>query len=183
MRKLILVKHANPLQQPSVDARNWRLSPKGQAASVLLAEALRPHLPAALYCSQEPKATETAQLAGAPLGLVAQPIADLHEHDRRNTPYFERIEDFDAAAQRLFAQPDALVYGHETASAALARFSHAIARAQAQTPMDQNAIVVAHGTVITLFVAAHNPIDPFAFWKGLALPSVVVLTWMGQLIR
>ena len=32
-----------------------------------------------------------------------------------------------------------------------------------------------YGTVITLFVAAHAKIDPFAFWKRLGLPSFVVM--------
>ena len=32
-----------------------------------------------------------------------------------------------------------------------------------------------YGTVITLFVATHTKIEPFAFWKGLGLPSFVVM--------
>jgi broad specificity phosphatase PhoE len=41
-------------------------------------------------------------------------------------------------------------------------------------PQDDLA-VVAHGTVITLFVAQTNSIDPFKFWQRLGLPSYVVL--------
>jgi broad specificity phosphatase PhoE len=34
-----------------------------------------------------------------------------------------------------------------------------------------NLVVVSHGTVISLFVAAHNGINAFAFWMGLAMPD------------
>jgi hypothetical protein len=35
--------------------------------------------------------------------------------------------------------------------------------------------IVAHGTVISLFVAAHNQINSFELWQQLAMPSFVVL--------
>ncbi len=38
-----------------------------------------------------------------------------------------------------------------------------------------NAVIVKHGTVITLFTARANGIEPFIFWKQLGLPSCVVL--------
>ncbi|NOK58376.1 MAG: hypothetical protein GFH27_549279n182 [Chloroflexi bacterium AL-W] len=38
-------------------------------------------------------------------------------------------------------------------------------------------IVVTHGTVITLFVCAHNPGTPFEFWQKLGLPSYVMLDY------
>ena len=127
-RKLILVKHASPEQVPSIDACEWHLSHKGRADCAPLAEMLRPAIPAALFCSVESKATETAQLIGATLGLTAKPVLGLHEHDRRNALYFHNAEDFETAIRQLFAQPDTQVYGNETAAAAATRFSRAIGR-------------------------------------------------------
>jgi broad specificity phosphatase PhoE len=40
-----------------------------------------------------------------------------------------------------------------------------------------NLALVTHGTVLTLFVAFHNPqIDALAFWRSLQLPDLIVLT-------
>ena len=54
------------------------------------------------------------------------------------------------------------------------RFSQAV-EAVLEKYKDDNVGIVAHGTVITLFVAAHTRIEPFAFWKQLGLPSFVVM--------
>ncbi len=40
----------------------------------------------------------------------------------------------------------------------------------------ENIAVVAHGTVITLFVARAAGIEPFALWRRLGLPSFIVLS-------
>ncbi len=37
-------------------------------------------------------------------------------------------------------------------------------------------MVVAHGTVITLFVARRAGLEPFPFWKRLGLPAFVALS-------
>jgi broad specificity phosphatase PhoE len=55
------------------------------------------------------------------------------------------------------------------------RFSGALHEILERYP-DENVAVVAHGTVITLFVARHGAVEPFVFWKRLGLPSFCVLT-------
>jgi len=67
------------------------------------------------------------------------------------------------------------VFGRETALEAEERFARAIRRVIDAQP-NQHTIVVAHGTVITLFVARYNEIEPFQFWQRLAMPSFVVLS-------
>jgi broad specificity phosphatase PhoE len=98
----------------------------------------------------------------------------LHEHDRSNAPYLSSRE-FDTTVARFFAEPTKLVFGKETADTARMRFSDAISHVLRQHPAG-NLAVVAHGTVITLFVARTNDIDEFRFWKGLGLPALVVLS-------
>lgn len=105
-------------------------------------------------------------------------VAGLHEHDRRNTPYLANKQDFEAAIANCFAQPDTLVFGNETAQQALHRFTDAVAlvcKGSTSNLVASNLVVVSHGIVISLFVAAHNGINAFAFWKGLAMPDCVVL--------
>jgi broad specificity phosphatase PhoE len=67
------------------------------------------------------------------------------------------------------------VWGNETAEQAGERFSGALHEILERYP-DENVAVVAHGTVITLFVARHAAVEPFVFWKRLGLPSFCVLT-------
>jgi broad specificity phosphatase PhoE len=64
--------------------------------------------------------------------------------------------------------------GQETARAAHARFSAAV-RAIAHECAGEPAGIVAHGAVITLFLAGCSGSQPFAVWKQLALACWVVL--------
>ena len=163
MRTLLLIRHAQPEVTPGVAARTL-------AGRLAGAYAL-----ARLTSSDEPKAMETARIIAQELRLPAQRDADLGEHRRAHVPYLSQ-EDWHATMTRFFAQPDALVVGDETARAALDRFSAAVTRGLAHTQEGDLALVT-HGTVLTLFVAAHNPrVDALAFWRALALPDLVALT-------
>ena len=58
---------------------------------------------------------------------------------------------------------------------ALARFTAAVGLAQREA-RDKTIAIIAHGTVITLFVAAHNPhVPPYPLWEHLGTPSFVAL--------
>lgn len=174
---LILVKHALPTVVPGTPPARWLLSAEGRASCDALADHLRPYFPAQIATSDEPKATETAHLLAAALGHSA-PMRhdhDLREHERRPEDFFESTTAFHAAVRRFFAQPDTLVFGRETAATAGTRFAAAIARQLAAAP-GVNLIVVAHGTVISLFAAAHAGLASFPLWRSLGLPSYVVLS-------
>lgn len=172
--KLILVKHAMPDVNPEVPSKSWQLSRAGRQSCVPLADYLKRYEPLLLFSSDEPKAELTAQLVGARLGLTTQVVAGLHEHERTSASYGTPAE-FHANITALFANMDELVYGEETAQAAAQRFSAAIEQLVTQRT-GHNIVVVAHGTVITLFTAQYNQIVPFDFWKRLGLPSFVVLS-------
>jgi broad specificity phosphatase PhoE len=175
--RLILVKHALPTVVPGIPPAQWILTEKGRASCAPLAARLRPYYPAQIAASDELKAAETAQLLATALGHTA-PIChdhDLREHARRPEDFFDNTATFHAAVRRFFAHPDDLVFGTETAAAAESRFTAAIHRLLIQTPRG-TLIVVAHGTVITLFAAAHSELAPFPLWQSLGLPSYVVLS-------
>jgi broad specificity phosphatase PhoE len=122
---LILVKHSLPAIEPGVAAAAWRLSPAGRARCRPLADALAPYRPDYLFASAEPKATETAMLVAAQLGLGYAVAADLHEHRRATVPWLDAA-DFAAQVARCFAEPAALVMGEETADQAHRRFAGAV---------------------------------------------------------
>jgi broad specificity phosphatase PhoE len=173
MSKLILIKHAPPQVTPEVASNRWVLTAEGQARCEWLAGALAEQGVAALYSSLEPKALETAALVAIRLGLEVRPRPGLQENDRTGLG-FDTAGGVKARIQRFFEAPSELVMGEETGAAALDRFEGAILAARAEAP-DQTIAVVAHGTVLTLLTAKHNPISAFEFWGSLGMPSFVVL--------
>ena len=179
-KKLILVKHAMPAIVPGIAPSQWQLSEQGQQSCSQLAEKLAVWQPTRIISSMELKAQQTAQNVATQLLLPAGTWPDLHEHVRYSALLgdvgdYTSQADFEASVQRLFAAPEQLVFGRETARQAQQRFSTAIQRLLEAYP-EQTLAVVAHGTVITLFVAQTNPVEPFAFWKALTLPSFVALS-------
>lgn len=174
MPKLVLVKHSLPHIVPDVPAREWRLAEEGRRRCRPLAERLAHYRPTIITSSSEPKALETAQLVAAHLGVPYRVAEGLHEHDRENVGFLDRQE-FDAAVAHFFAHPDELVLGRETAAQAQRRFATAVGSVLAQNG-DGDSVVVAHGTVIALFVASRAGIAPFPVWRRLDLPSFVELS-------
>jgi broad specificity phosphatase PhoE len=173
---LILVKHARPVVVPDQPAAQWTLGEAGRASCEPLARALSAWRPEALIASQEPKAAETARLTAERLGIPWRTAPGLHEHDREGAPFFAGEAAFTAAVEALFTQPDARVYGRETASEALRRFSAALDTAVA-SHADQRVAIVAHGTVIALYVASQwglSAREGYDLWRRLGLPSLVV---------
>lgn len=176
MRRVILVRHAAPMKQPDVPARDWPLSPAGQADAARLADQLASYAPAAIIASDELKARQTAQPLAHRLGLPVTVSSGLHEHERHSVGYLDDAT-FQATMARLFAEPDTLVFGEETANQALARFSQAVGDALAlYANASGDLAIVTHGTVLSLFVAAHSDHDPMTFWYHLHLPAWVVFT-------
>ena len=176
-RKLILVKHAEPIIEPQVPPNRWGLSERGKARSVALAERLRRYRPAAIVASEERKAVQTAHVVAERLGMSAATFPGLHEHDRTGAPFGTQAE-FELAAKGFFENPGKPVWGTETAEEARGRFADAVDGVLARHPAG-DVVVVAHGTVITLFLSRFVDLDAFAFWRGLGLPSLCVLELPG----
>ncbi len=174
MAHLLLVKHAMPQLEPDVTSREWRLSDAGREGAAHLAARLAPYAPGVIAASTEPKATETAQIAAARLGLSVTMYDDLRENDRTGLGWLA-WEEMEARIARFFAEPDTLIMGSETADQAHARFAAAVDAICAVHPAE-TVVIVAHGTVITLYVSRATGMEPFPLWKRLGLPSVVVLS-------
>lgn len=62
-----------------------------------------------------------------------------------------------------------LLLVRHSANAALARFTAAV------DGLTEPAIVVSHGTIISLYAAARTGRDPYELWSGLVLPDVVIV--------
>ena len=126
-----------------------------------------------LFSSVEPKAVETAQIIASACEVELNLGEGLQEHDRSNVPFLSRPE-FESAVQEFFKQPDTLVFGRETANQAHERFSGVIT-SLLEEYKDQDVVIVAHGTVISLFVSRLTGASAFFLWEKLGLPSFVVI--------
>lgn len=172
---LILVKHALPEIVPGKPPTSWLLSREGRASCTPLAERLSAYQPNIIVTSTEPKANETGLLVSELLGIPFEVGKGLHEALRETVSYMEEPADWHQAVADFFARPDDLILGEETARHATERFTAAIDEVLARHP-DEVVVVVCHGTVISLYLAAVTGIDPFRLWRRLGLPSFVALS-------
>ncbi len=178
MHKLVLVKHSLPEIDETKPAKEWQLGFEGRVRCKALADALMGYHPDVVISSVEPKALQTARML---VGLLDEPtlpwetMEGLHEHDRSDVKYLGRDE-FEKSVEEFFAKPSQKIFGGETADEAHDRFARAIRAALAKHG-ERTMIVVTHGTVISLFVSRLAKIDPFPLWKGLELPSYIVLAF------
>jgi broad specificity phosphatase PhoE len=177
-RQLTLVRHSLPEIKKDLPACEWRLSEEGKARARRLADVLKSHGLDFIATSNEPKAVETTQILADQFGLQPRVIAGLHEHERRTTPYLSK-PDFEAVVRQFFEKPDIPVFGDETADQAHERFSGAVQSILSEYKTNKIAIV-AHGTVISLFVSRLIGKSAFKIWSELGLPCFVVLDMQSK---
>jgi len=178
---LVLVKHAQPVPDPSKPAKEWLLGAKGESQSKRLARRLEAFTPLRLIASPEPKASATARLVAAELGVPVSQVEGLHEFDRPLLPLVSKAE-HERQNAPIFLYLDRPVLGKESGRVARDRFSAALA-AELERTAERSLVVIAHGTVISLFVAAYNQIDAFGLWKELECSSFVVLDVPSLVLR
>jgi len=170
---LVLVKHALPVLDMSRPPRKWELSAEGELQSQQLAGRLRAFVPLRLVTSTEPKASSTGRVIAAELGLQVTAVDGVQEFDRPASAWQSKA-DRERENAVIFDEPTRRVLGAESGGEALNRFSAAI-RAELDRTREQNLVVITHGTVIALFVAAHNAVNAFELWRDLECSSFVVL--------
>ena len=122
---LILVKHSLPEILEDIPAREWHLSEAGQERARELVGKLISYQPEVIASSIEPKARETAAILAENLGLEFREVEGLHEHDRSGEPYHSK-DKFQNLVREFFDKPNELIFGNETANAALMRFHQAV---------------------------------------------------------
>ena len=92
----------------------------------------------------------------------------LHEHDRTNLSELLDQANFEDSVSDFFDRPEQLVMGQETGVQARDRFAKAVESVVESNP-EGDVVIIAHGTVISLFVAEHTSVRPFELWKRLGL--------------
>jgi broad specificity phosphatase PhoE len=170
---LILVKHSLPEVVKNLPAHEWKLSDQGRVWAERLAGQLSRFQPEVIISSSEPKARETAEIIARMLQLEMHITQDLHEHDRSDVPYLSQ-EKFQGSIREFFQKPDELVFGRETADQAHRRFYRAV-HSVLDDHMNKTVAIVAHGTVISLFVSRLTGSSDLELWNLLGLPSFVAI--------
>src|SRR5579875_1992687 len=174
MRHLVLIKHSLPAIEPTLPAKQWPLSPEGHQRCHTLVTHLVSYTPSLIASSPECKARQTAEHLSRAFRLPYRIIEGLHEHERSKTGFLPQTR-FEQIMDTFFSQPDSIVFGSESAHQARTRFSFAIEQALREAP-GGDVFVIAHGTVITLFISYYTTLAPFPLWKSLDLPSFISLS-------
>jgi probable phosphoglycerate mutase len=152
---LWFVRHAPVELQLDRPASTWELSEEGRADAEALAHQLAPV--ARVLSSPEPKAVATAEPIARLSRVAVETDARLREVERAdNAPTYDAHRD--AVRRYLAGEP---VDGWEPRDDALARFRAAV------DDVD-GAVVVTHGTVLSLFLGYG-----FDEWNRIALPDVI----------
>lgn len=179
---VVLVRHARPVLRAGVPAREWKLDDGAAAACRALATEVEARLAAAgrrvtrLWSSTEPKAVGTAEALGDAWGLAPEGThPGLDEHRRGPLPIVDDVA-WRETVGRMFAEPDELVLGEETAAQARARFTAALEEVAVGEGVTA---VVTHATVMTLLLAEPNGLEPLALWGSLRLPDALFVSSRG----
>jgi broad specificity phosphatase PhoE len=162
----LYVSHPEVLIDPAVPVPRWGLSPVGRARMEVFAAQpwLQPFR--RIISSDETKAIETGEALALALGLSVEVIDGLHENDRSATGFLPPPE-FEATANRFFAEPEVSIRGWERAADAQARIVGHVGAALGARP-DVPTIVCGHGGVGTLLWChcAQVPINRVHDQKG-----------------
>jgi broad specificity phosphatase PhoE len=145
--------HPEVVIDPEVAITHWPLSERGlERLSVGLAGPCFQNI-GALHTSTERKAIDTARSISAHLALPYMEHGDLGENDRSSTGYLPR-EEFENVADRFFAEPNMNVRGWARAIDEQSRIVDAVRRIASESNHDQTTLIVSHGAVGALLMAA-----------------------------
>jgi broad specificity phosphatase PhoE len=173
VRRLILIRHSLSAVRPDLPPAKWHLSPEGATRARAFAARVDLRAASRIFTSSEPKAVETARVLAEAWGLPVVEVPDLHEHERPGNPIVSR-ERFEAMIGALFARPSEIVFGSESADAARQRVTAAVTGLVERH--DGDIVIVTHGTVMALFIAAYTGRDAFELWKQQQMPCAAILT-------
>lgn len=140
------ITHPDVVIDPAVPVPQWHLSSRGLERMAELAR--HPWVAGiqCIYCSEEQKAVDGAEVLARLCGAPVIHQADLGENDRSSTGYLPKHE-FEPVVDEFFRWPEVSVRGWETAAAAQARIVQAVRRVAAEAGPATSVAIVSHGGV------------------------------------
>ena len=175
MSRLILIRHSLPQIVEDQPPKSWSLSQAGESRASTMAVAVAALKPASVHSSAEAKAMQTAEFITNMTGLTLSLDPGFNEQGRSNEKFVSQ-EEFDGKISAALRSPGELLFGTETISDAVDRFTAALVDAEKYSQAG-DMVVVSHGTVISGFVASRTGDDPVELWKSLGMPGLICLNW------
>ena len=172
--RLILVRHAQVVVDPTVAVERWGLSREGEiAALALLQHPALSHVDV-VVSSPEPKALATAGLLSAEAPVVTEP--NLRELDRSRLGWLRDENAYSAVVREILNHSGRSVRGCERADDVQRRIAHAIDRIVEQYPHGTVA-AVSHGIVLTLYLSWLLGLETpsLTLWQSIGFPDAAVV--------
>lgn len=175
MSLLYLIRHPHTHIDLDVPSPEWGLSVEGQAQTANLLEApFWPHV-AAVYPSREPKSITAAKEASLAHEIPAIPRAALGEINRASFVAPNEAS-YQAAVAAFFENPALSPHGWEPAISALQRFKKEIMLLNSWHAAHESFAIVAHGLVLTLFMADLQGVHPsLSMWREIGFAAVAAV--------
>lgn len=170
MERLILVRHAEPEIDPSLDAAAWPLTSRGEVAARRLATVLSGLQPGWIITSPERKARETAALIAESLEI---PVADdplLAEQGAGPDEFIHDYRDFRDRVRAHFAQPGEAVFRNETAADAAQRMWVCVDQCRDAGGVP---VLVSHGRIMASWLADVTGQDAWSIWNDFRMPDLL----------
>lgn len=167
--RLFLIRHAATTASSEdrfAGSSNVPLSDAGRNQAVLLAQRLRSHPPAAIYCSPLARTVETATIIGRPHGMTSQARDGLREIDHGHWEGKSRAEVQESHPDEIAAwDEDPFGYappGGETGMSVMARALPTIREIVANHP-NQTVYVVSHKATNRIIIGYYLGIEMRGF--------------------
>jgi broad specificity phosphatase PhoE len=148
--RVFYLTHPQVHVDPAVPIQCWGLSSIGRTRTEIFAKEKRFDATGRIIASGERKALETAQIIAAELNVTVEVREAMHENDRSATGFLPPDE-FEAVADRFFAQPAVSIRGWERAVDAQKRIVREAEHVLMQDA-DGDVLFVGHGAVGTLLL-------------------------------
>lgn len=152
-RRIIFVTHAQVEIDPESPVTDWPLNALGRSRHAAFSDHPVLQGVGAVFCSDERKARDGAEIHATKLGLTPRVVTSLGENDRSATGYLPPAQ-FEDMANAFFGNPDQQVRGWESARAAQARIVSAVRTIAELERPGGDILIVAHGAVGTLLRCA-----------------------------
>ena len=143
---VLFLTHPQVAIDPAIPVPDWTLSQLGAERMVRFAASPVLARVTAIYSSGERKAVDTARILSERTGIPFSVVAALHENDRSATGYLPP-EQFEAVADRFFAEPQTSVLGWERAVDAQSRIVACIHEIVERDATTGDIVIAAHGGV------------------------------------
>jgi len=172
VKRVILVRHARPVIDPTADAASWAIDPSVHGEIERLAADISAFGCDSVVTSAEEKARSTGHLIAGMLDAPVRVDPDLGEQGAGTVPWIADDEAFRVRVIEHFRRPDDRVFGEESSSDAAARFRSSVTRwaDECRCP-----VLVTHGRVLSAYMAAIMGVDPVPFWLDLRMPDAFMV--------